>query len=870
MTGRQRTITRLLLMAFSLMMFLVGIETAEAQDMLIRGGTVLTITNGDHPGTDVMIRDGKIVEIGQNLQALSGMTVIDAEGKFVLPGILDDHSHMGVDRGINEGSRSVVPEVSIADVIRHDDPSFFTALAGGITTIQTMHGSANSIGGQNETIKLKWGRPWEELVFEGAPIMLKFALGENVRRSSSDNPTRYPRSRSGVAEVMRESFTRARNYMNAWQKYEEVKAEWDRANRRRRGFAPLPPKRDLQLEVLAGVLKGEITVRCHAYRADEIAMMMEVCEEFGIPAGTFEHCLDGYKVAPEMARLGWAASVFADSWAYKIEAYEAIPYKMIINHEYGVRTAINSDSAERVRRLFQETARGVKYGGVPENECLKMITIYPAMNLGIDDRVGSLEVGKDGDIAIFSHYPLYTQARCEMTIIDGEVFFDRSETDVAETWVEGFTGGDAGASSTSTPVRPAPASSAAANLMPGSDDWVITGGTVVTVTGEVIENGTIVVEDGIITAVRAEPVFPTNMQVFDATGFYVFPGLIDAGTGLGLQEAGGMDGPIDNFELGDYNPHLEAYIAVDQNSEILGCQRVGGFTTVVTGLSGRGAPITGWDSLINLWGYTPQAMAVEKRIGLRVNLAGGGGRRGGGGSTAGSGNRAEDLKAYFLEGKAYAARAEMAARGEIDNFEWDIRLEGIAPAATGELPVIFEASSESDIKDAVAFAEELGLKYIIRGGRDAWKITDFLKEHDVKLLFNGIHATPGRDEPYDIHYATPAILNEAGINFAIYSGGTANVFSLTYEAGMATAFGLPIDRALQCLTIDAARILGVDDRLGSIEEGKIANLLITTGNPVDYTSQVKTMFIGGQKVPWDDKFSRLWQKFSGRAGEIVP
>jgi imidazolonepropionase-like amidohydrolase len=407
----------------------------SGQDLFIRGGTVLTITNGDLPNTDVLIRDGRIAEIGQNLEAPQGVRIIDATGRFVMPGILDDHSHMGIDRGINEGSRSVVPEVSIADVIQHDDPAFFTALAGGVTTIHTMHGSANSIGGQNEIIKLKWGRPWEDLVMEGAPVTLKLALGENVRRSSSADPTRYPRSRSGVAEVMRESFQQARNYMDAWERYEAEQATWDRANRRSRGPEPIPPKRDLQLEVLAGVLEGTTILRVHAYRADEMAMMMEVANEFDIPPGVFEHALDGYMIAPELARNGWATSVFADNWGYKIEAYEAIPYKMLIHHEHGVRTSINSDSAERVRRLYQEAARGVKYGGLPENECLKMITLNSAMNLGIEDRVGSIEVGKDGDIAIFSHYPLHTPARVEMTIIEGEVFFDRSETDVAAEWV---------------------------------------------------------------------------------------------------------------------------------------------------------------------------------------------------------------------------------------------------------------------------------------------------------------------------------------------------------------------------------------------------------------------------------------------------
>ncbi len=386
------------------------------------------------------------------------------------------------------------------------------------------------------------------------------------------------------------------------------------------------------------------------------------------------------------------------------------------------------------------------------------------------------------------------------------------------------------------------------------DDYAITGGTVVTVTGAEIPNGTVLIQDGLITAVGSDVTIPAGIERVDASGKFVYPGLIDAGTGLGLQEAGGMAGAVDNFELGPYNPHIEAYIGVDQNSEILGCQRVGGFTTVVTGLNGRGEPIPGYDSMIDLWGWTPQAMAVEKRIGLRVNWAK---------------DRAEELKAYFLEAKAFAARTEMDERGELSDFEWDIRMEGLIPVVTGEVPVIFEARGDDDIKAAVEFAEELGLRYLIRGGRDAWKITDFLVEHDVKLLFSGIHATPGREEPYDVHYATPALLHEAGVDFAIYSGGVANVFSLTYEVGMAVAFGLPMEKALRALTIDAARILGVDDRLGSIEEGKVANLLITTGNPVEYTSQVHTMFIRGELVPWDDKFNRLLRRYR-RAGEITP
>jgi len=422
------------------------------------------------------------------------------------------------------------------------------------------------------------------------------------------------------------------------------------------------------------------------------------------------------------------------------------------------------------------------------------------------------------------------------------------------------TKGDATMKAWSTPRAAGALALALIVALPGfakaqQNDYAITGGTVVTVSGEAIPNGTVLVQDGLITAVGASVNIPAGVERFDASGKFVYPGLIDAGTGLGLQEAGGMAGPVDNFELGPYNPHIEAYIGIDHTSEMLGVQRVGGFTTVVTGLNGRGEPIPGYDSMIDLWGWSPQEMAVEKRIGLRVNWAE---------------DRAEDLKTYFLEAKAYAARVEMAEAGELSEFEWDIRMDGLIPVVTGEVPVIFEAREEDDIKAAVEFAEEMDLRYLIRGGRDAWKITDFLVEHDVKLLFSGIHGTPGREDPYDVYYATPALLHEAGVDFAIYSGGVANVFSLTYEVGMAVAFGLPMEKALRSLTLDVARLLGVDDRLGSIEEGKVANLLITTGSPIEYTSQVETMFIRGEKVPWDDKFNRLMRRYRARAGEGRP
>src|SRR5690606_18419841 len=288
-------------------------------------------------------------------------------------------------------------------------------------------GSANVIGGQNAVLKLRFGRPAEELYFEGAPRGIKFALGENPKRSNF--PTlpgatrRYPATRMGVEDLLRYWFTRAKEYMEEWDRYE-------RESRRNRNL--VPPRKDLRLETLADILRGEIRVHAHSYRADEILMLIDVAEEFGFTIATFQHVLEGYKVADEIARHGAGASTFADNWAYKIEAYDAIPYNMALMTQRGVRVSINSDSGERIRRLYQEAAKAMKYGGVTEEQALAMITINPAMDLGVEDRVGSIEVGKDGDLAIFNGHPFAPASRVEMTIIDGIVYFDRSQATTLE------------------------------------------------------------------------------------------------------------------------------------------------------------------------------------------------------------------------------------------------------------------------------------------------------------------------------------------------------------------------------------------------------------------------------------------------------
>ena len=401
----------------------IGIcSLATAQDkgtVLIKNGTVITITKGNLDQTDVLIRDGKIAQVGKNIAAPSGARTVDATGVFVMPGIIDAHSHAGID-AVNEATSPVTAEVFVGDALNPFQLSLYRALAGGVTTIHSMHGSANAIGGQCETIKLRYGvKDPEQLRMAGAPRTIKFALGENPTRVHGGGGI-VPRTRMGVEFVIRQAFSQAREYMNAWDNYDKQKAQ--------KGFRGAPPAYNYRLATLADVLRGNIIVHCHSYRADELQMMLKVAKDFGIKRLVFQHVNEGFKVAPEIAAQGAMASVFSDWWAYKLEVYYSTAYNAAILTKNGVVTSINSDDAELMRHLYHEAAKTQKYGSLTDDEALALITINPAKQLGIESRVGSIEVGKEGDIAIFKNHPLSIYAVPTMTIVDGIVRFD-SEKD---------------------------------------------------------------------------------------------------------------------------------------------------------------------------------------------------------------------------------------------------------------------------------------------------------------------------------------------------------------------------------------------------------------------------------------------------------
>lgn len=385
----------------------------QPHSLLIQGATIWTSSShGTIQNADLLVVDGKISAVGTGLKAPAGTSVIDGKATHITPGIVDCHSHTGISQGVNEASHAVTCEVRIGDVLDPTDINIYRQLAGGVTSANVLHGSANPIGGQNQVIKLRWGSLPEELKFADAVPGVKFALGENVKQSNWGDKftTRYPQTRMGVEQLIRDRFRAA--------------LEYDAASKKKDG---LPFRRDLQLEALLEVVNGKRLVHCHAYRQDEMLMLMGLADEFKFKIGTFQHVLEGYKIADEIAKHGAGGSTFADWWAYKWEAFDAIPDNAAMMLSRGVVTSVNSDSDDLARRLNTEAAKSTKYAYLSEEEALKLVTIYPARQLRIDAKTGSLETGKDADFVIWNGSPLSNYTSVKQTWIDGRKYFDRAE-----------------------------------------------------------------------------------------------------------------------------------------------------------------------------------------------------------------------------------------------------------------------------------------------------------------------------------------------------------------------------------------------------------------------------------------------------------
>ena len=878
-----------------------GPASSQPRVVALRGATILTVTNGTIQNGTIVLRDGKIAAVGADVDVPAGAEVVEATGKFISPGLIDAHSHIAND-SINEGGTTVSSMTGMKDVLDPTDINIYRDLAGGLTVANVLHGSANPIGGKNAVIKLRWGKTRaEELLFAGAMPGIKFALGENPKDMSpgggNQGPRRYPLTRMGVEFVIRDAFTRAKAYQKSWRDYEQKKAAGDDA---------LPPRRDLQLEPLVEILEGKRLVHAHCYRADEILMLIRLAEEMGFKIATFQHVLEGYKVAKEIAAHGAGASTFSDWWAYKVEAQDAVPHNAAIMTRKNVLVSINSDSAEHARRLNTEAAKTIKWGGLTDDEALALVTINPAKQLRIDKSVGSLEVGKDADLAVWTRHPLSTYAIVDRTYIDGIAYYDRLEeegrlTELRKEKTDLAAAERSTRTSTATPqaeqdpkaAEPAASdgsgpsaahareqatgTSGSAPAPPAAQDgpvavMAISNATIHPVTSGTIERGTVVIRGGKIDAVGANVQVPAGATVIDAAGAHVYPGFINARTTMGLDEPGPR-GFSDTNEMLDLNPYLRAHVAYHFASDAIPVARVNGITTV--GVAPGGGLFGGQVAVMNLDGWTWEEAMLAPNAGITFNfpgLGGGGGRAGGRGGRGGGGEggdrtfedirrerdrRLESINQLFERARAYSK----APAGK--TIDWT--LEALVPVVERKLPLITNVSREEDIRDAIAFAEKANVRIVISGGSEAAAVAPLLKEKNVPVILGGVLGLPaGEDLFHADSYQLAGRLAQAGVRVAFSTGDYSNVRLLPYHAAMSVAWGMEREAAIRALTIDAAEILGVAGRVGSIEKGKDANLFIATGDPLEIRTQVKHVIIGGRHVGLDNKHEALYRKYMAR------
>ncbi len=812
--------------------------------VLLRRAQVLTISGADRVDTDILVRDGTIVDLGRGLQAPAGTRTIDLAGYFVMPGIIDPHSHMCTDGGLNESSGSVTCEVRIADVIDPHDPGAFRALAGGTTTIHTMHGSANAIGGQNAVLRLKYGRPAAEWLFAAAPRTVKFALGENVKQSNfGKKGSRFPNSRIGVEAVFRRSFDTAQQYT---------------AERLAQAGAtdPKPLRRDLRLDALAEVLRGDLWVHCHCYRADEILRLLATAEDYGFRIGVLQHVLEGYRIVPEMVRHGCGASTFSDWWAYKLEAYDAIPHNAARMFQGGVNATINSDSHELIRHLNLEAAKSLRYGGLEPGQALQLITINAAEQLGVERWIGSIEIGKRADLAVFDGHPLDTFSRCMLTLIDGEIYFQHPDL------------------SGNPPQRPRPRRPLGGTrdllripAAPNGPYW-IRGATIHPISGPDIVDGVLAVDGPRLAWVgpAADRRPPAGAVVVNAEGLHVYPGLINAGTALGLTEIQSVAGSVDTSEIGSFQPDLQAVNGYNPFSSMIEVARSEGVTAAL--LHSGGSTISGQAGAVRMTGWSMPEALIDPAVGLSLALP-----------TLPvtypqvmtpeqKKQDAERIKAHrkrLREIEEFFRQARRYAQAAVPDALADRRLEAMVPYLRGTKPVLLRANSYKQILEGLEFCTRYGLRPIVYGGREAWKLADRLAEARVDVIITRSLTYPSDPfEPWNAIYRNAAVLAQAGVRFCFATGGASLAKNLPLEAGMAVAHGLDEGRALRALTLDAAAILNLQDTRGSLEPGKVADLIITTDTPLQASSRVLGAFIDGLPVDLDNKHTRMDRRFAAR------
>lgn len=821
-----------------------------ATTLFFRGATLYRMDGSSPAISNLLTVKGKIVGIGNDVVAPNDATIIDASGWHIMPGIIDAHSHLALD-SINEGKVAISAECRIGDMIRPQDVGIWRAAAGGTTVVQSLHGSANPIGGQAATWELNYWEPSiNDLLIEDAAQNIKFALGENVKQSNwaSAWGKRFPNTRVGVDAVYRRAFMAAQDYRLQRELAEQ--GRWP-------DFVE-----DVRLEVLADILDNKIHIQCHSYRADELLMFLKVCADFGIERPTFQHVLEGYKVANEIAAAGAMASTFSDWWAYKYEVKDAIPWNVEILHKAGVIVSINSDSDEMIRRLNTEAAKAMLYGGLSYEDAMATCTTNSAKQLRLADRLGSIEVGKYASLSVFDKHPLSNYARCVLTLSQGNVLYEQPQS-MDSRWVEYAQQSREFAKQHASLVEmddnlmqiDAELMSKFTKLGDGKSYYIQNAN--IHAVSEKAFSGSLLIENGIIKEIyrgRSTPPMRANLEIVDANGKDLYPGFINSLDRTGLVEIESLRASDDTVEIGDDQADLTVEVAIHADSAHHNITRMTGVSYVLT-QPGRGR-IRGQGAFIQLAGTTTADMII-KRHGLFINFPRSARFEQKDGPT--ENDNVEELNNWIELTKEYASIEMHAQR--------DSKLEALMPYFIDKQQIFLVADSAATIMAARDWVAKHDLNVVYVSAKKSYQVAGYLGADNASIITGPVHSLPtgSAESAFDYPYRSPSLLTAAGCRVALYTNDINVTRNLPFQAATAAAWSVDSSfDALRSITLGAAEVLQLDPYIGSIEVGKVASFFICDGDPFENGVPVERLFIGGSEVDIVSHQSQLRNRYLKR------
>ncbi|MFL5355408.1 amidohydrolase family protein [Archangium sp.] len=850
----------------------------QERPVVVRHATVMPASGPAIEDGAIAFADGKIVAVGRDAEVATpaGAEEVDGTGLYVTPGIIDAHSHLGVYASPetfslsdgNEATAPVTAEVSAEHSFWPQDPGLRRAAAGGITSLLVLPGSANLIGGRGFPVKLHFGRSAAEVRFPGAKDVLKMACGENPRRVYGAMQHRAPATRMANVAGYRQAFAKARDYL-------ERQAEWEKKHAKKGEEAGPPPARDLQLETLAEVLRGNILVQNHCYRADEMAVMLQVADEAGYTIRAFHHALEAYKLRDELAARQVAVATWADWWGYKLEAWDGIPENAALVSQAGGRSVIHSDSALGIQRLNQEAGKAMwraRESGVPisEEEALRWVTLHPAWVMGVEERTGSLEPGKMADVVLWKNHPLSVYARAQRTWADGVVTYDAARGAGEASDFELGERAEASAKLVAQPAAVPTLTDAGleARCEPTKDaacarplELKADAACTVFLDVTVLSNGTwtphasVLVENGKVTRVGTGGAVPAGCRTVEGKGRVLAPGFVDALTSLGVVEIGGEESTVDDSLRGEAvkEPIRAALRAVDSlnpAAETFPVARLGGVTAA--GVVPRGGLVSGQSAWVTTDGTVRRAP-----LALHVDV-------GQSGRDAVSGPRSlvlEKLRELLFDAREYARRKGDFEQNRMRTLSASrLDLESLQPALAGTLPVVVTANRVSDIRAALALGREFGLKVVIAGGREAWRVGPELVAAKVPVIVQPTQNLPSSFDGLNSRLDAAALLSGAGVKVLISTMGEPHmVRTLAQEAGNAVAWGMPYADAVRAITSNVTEAFGVEG--GQVAAGQVADLVLWNGDPLESSSRPLGMWLGGRQVPLTSRQQALFEKY---------